>query len=63
MSLDSPYLNATAMRKTSAAHCLVCSDPSFAQSFLTASLIGAVILLCRFCPASISPWKMFQKRW
>lgn len=63
VSSDRSYLNATAMHKTAAAHWLVCPDPSFAQSFLTASLIGAVILLCRSCPASILPWKMFQKRW
>lgn len=63
MSLENFYLNATAMHKTAAAHWLVCSNPYFAQSFLTAGLIGAVILLCRFHPASILSWKMFKKRW
>lgn len=63
MSLENFYLNATAMHKTAAAYWLVCSDPFFAQSVLTAGLTGAVILLCRFCPASVLSRKMFKKRW
>lgn len=60
MSSEHSYLNATAQHKTSAARWLVCSEPSSAPAFLTASLIGAVTLLYKFFPASILPQKMFQ---
>lgn len=59
-SSEHSYLNALAKHKTSAARWLVCSDSSSAPAFLSASLIGAVTLLCKFFPASILPQKMFQ---